>query len=57
MAKRLISDLAQDILRFQKQNVINSVVKKLAEQHVHIAKDWLVISKDALELKLYNQGN
>ena len=57
MAKRLISDLAQDILRFQKQKVIDSVVKRLADQNVHRAEDLLIISKDALEFKLYNDGN
>ena len=57
MAKRLISDLAQDILRFQKPKVIDSVVKKLADRNVHRAEDLLIISKDALEFKLYNDGN
>ena len=57
MAKRPISDLAQDILRFQKQKVIDSVVNKLADQNVHRAADLLLISTDALEFKLYNDGS
>ena len=57
MAKRPISDLAQDILRFQKQKVIDSVVNKFADQNVHRAADLLFISKDALEFKLYNDGS
>ena len=57
MGERPIRDLARDILRFQKQDVIDSLVSKLADEHVHVAADFLVISKDALEIKLYNRGN
>ena len=52
---RPIRDLAQDILLFQKQHVIDTLISKLAHENIRFASDLLVISKDALEMKLYNR--
>ena len=56
MTNRPICDLAQDILRFQKQHVIDSLVSKLANENVYVASDLLVISKDSFETKLNTLG-
>ena len=57
MAKRLKSDLAQDILRLQKLQAIDNVVKQFGRQSVHRTEDQLLISKDVLGPKLYDDGN
>ena len=56
LSDRAIRDLAQYILQFQKQHVIDTLISKLADENVIVASDLLLISKENLEMKLYNNG-